>query len=102
MKIKTIARLTATPCGCGGTLAPARRHEATGTVDVLCCFDCGKEDPPLYGRRAVPIAHYCRYCGERFEPDDSRQRYCSDDHARRADAITLDRRTSGQRIRRRA
>jgi hypothetical protein len=40
------------PCLCGGTYKRAARYEATQTVDVLICWTCGREDPPLYQRPA--------------------------------------------------
>lgn len=87
-------------CRCGGTLQPARRFEATRTVDVVCCFDCGTEIPPMLATSWTVPAAYCRWCGERFEADDPRQRYCSDDHRDRAGRVTLDRRHGARRIRR--
>lgn len=99
MKIRSVPRPTQVPCSCGGTLAPARRFEAARTLDVLCCFSCGHEDPPLYGPRATPTASYCRYCDERFTPDDPRERYCSDDCAQRADRIAVERKRVGQQMR---
>lgn len=99
-KLRTID-LTARECPCGGVARPAQRYEATRTIDVLCCWSCGRENPPMYGAGARPVAFWCRYCGEQFMPTDPRQRYCSDDHARRADRITLDRKQLGGRLSRR-
>ena len=98
--IRAIDR-TARECKCGGVAQPARRFEATRTLDVLCCWSCGRETPPLYARPAEPVRASCRYCGDRFAPTDPRQRYCSDDHARRADRIHVERNKVGQQMRRR-
>lgn len=102
MIARSVPRPEAIDCPCGGLMRPGRRYETTRTVDVLICWRCGEESPPLYGARPpVPTPSYCRWCGERFAATDPRERYCSDDHARRGDRITLDRRFTGRQMRRR-
>lgn len=103
MKVRAREIPDASPCACGALMRPAKRYEATRTIDVWWCIDgCGAETPP-YGAPSVARAEhrYCRYCGEAFIPGDARERYCSDDHARRADTITLDQRHVGGQLSRR-
>lgn len=79
------------PCACGGTYSAARRVEATRTVDVVCCFTCGRETPPLYTRSAslfphvyappvrfVPRPLRCVWDDVEFTPAVPTHLYCSD------------------------
>ena len=68
---------------CGGAMEPALRYERTETVPVLCCWDCGREDPPL-GRccertgveaREQRAPRYCALCQQPLT--DRQSRFCS-------------------------
>lgn len=100
-RIRAARKPESRPCPCGGVMQPARRYEATRTLDVLICWRCGAEDPAMVCDYRAP-SMYCRWCGARFTATDPRQRYCPDtDCADKAGRITLDRRFTGQQIRRR-
>lgn len=66
------------PCpDCDGQMVRSMRYEATETVPVLCCWDCGAETPALYKRRArrpEPAPLTCLQCGG---PRQTGLRYCS-------------------------
>jgi hypothetical protein len=74
-------------CRCGGLMEPALRYEATATVLVAVCWQCGAEDPPLYQRTALqrngmPFDQesVCPRCAKPFMRASSRvdkQRHCS-------------------------
>jgi hypothetical protein len=73
------------PCDeCGSVMLPARRFEAARTVPVLCCWDCGHEEPPYRTseRTISPTTRKaCAWCGEAFTVDGHmppiEQRTCS-------------------------
>lgn len=101
-RFRSIAPPASHACGCGGVMQPARRFEATRTVNVQICWRCGTEDPPFRTPATRPLVGWCRYCGEKFAPTDPRQRYCPDrDCADRAGRITLDRNRLGGQLSRR-
>jgi hypothetical protein len=77
-------------------MVPATRFESAPavTVDVLICWECGAEDPPLYRRTTIQrnattstTPARCDECGVEFIADDthgprlSDRRYCSQQHA---------------------
>lgn len=103
MQIQSVDRPSSSTCLCGSVMVPAKRYEVTQTIDVWWCLDgCGREIPPMPTGPTPLISSWCRYCGGPFTLTDPRERYCQDDCRRRADTITLDRRHTGQQIRRRA
>jgi hypothetical protein len=88
------------PCVCGGMSVPALRYEARQTLSVHCCWDCGREHPPLYERATSPDLD-CLWCGASFTPIDHRQRYCQIDCARRGAVVREERRRHAAQIGRR-
>ena len=81
---KTVPRPEARPCAdCGGTMQPAKRYEATRTVDVHCCFSCGAEHPPLYAENRI-YRRICAWCGVRYTTRELGRRACSDACKRRS------------------
>lgn len=72
MKVRSVPRPDGKPCSCGHVMTPGRRYEATRTLDVSICWQCGAEDPPLY-RRPVVHRRHCRWCGDAFFADDDRK-----------------------------
>lgn len=99
MAIRTIDRPVSLPCPCGGTMQPAQRFEATRTVDVVCCWTCGEERPPLYTGNIIRRVS-CRWCGVRFTTRTT-ETVCSPDCERRATDHHEMRHQEGQRNRRR-
>jgi hypothetical protein len=96
------------PCdACGSVMLPAKRFEATRTVAVLICWDCGAEHPPLYTKATtVPAmrARTCVWCGATFRPDGflpgqtTCSLVCADARQRTSDRS----KRNGQTMRRRA
>ena len=63
---RTVERPATRPCICGSKQIPAKRYEATQTVDVWWCLDgCGLETPPLYADNVI-VRRTCRWCSRRY------------------------------------
>lgn len=70
-------------CSCGGLVEAALRYSDTGSPqEVLVCWSCGGEEPPLYAwsrRLRVDAWTVCGWCSMSFQPSRRRpeQVYCS-------------------------
>lgn len=110
VRIEPIPMPDVQPCVCcGGTMTRGKRFERTVTVDVVVCWTCGAETPPMHRALAAVApqpapqpkpapASYCRSCGIGYVPNDPRERYCSDGCRKLSERITLSRTTQRYRM----
>jgi hypothetical protein len=80
-----------TECVCGGTYTASTRYDVLKPpIYTVCCFECGREYPPLDTccNRPRPVNPFvtlqCMWCKESFRTQDPIEPFCSDDCDRRA------------------
>lgn len=102
-----VTTVASEPCdACGSVMLPAKRFEATRTIAVLICWDCGEERPPLYSEaeRVPPLTRprSCVWCGKTFHPDRflNEQKTCSLTCADARERLAFRQRSTGQGMRR--
>lgn len=103
-----LTQVTSEPCeACGSVMLPAKRFEAKRTIEVLICWDCGEERPPLYSEADKAAAcptrpRTCVWCGKTFRPDRflERQQACSLTCAEARERHAFRQRSTGQSMRR--